>query len=276
MNVYLNGQYLPLEEARISVLDRGFLFGDGVYEVVPVYRRRPLAWEQHWQRLTHSLRGIRLANPLAPSEAAAVLARLVADMEEQDSSFYLQITRGVASRDHGFPQATSATVLAYAKPMSPPPAIWLHEGVSAVTRVDDRWLHCDLKTTALLANVLLRQQALDDGAVEAVLLRAGKVTEGAASNVLLVMKGVLVSPPRNHLMLAGITLALVMELAQRLSIPWVEREIDEQELRQADEIWLTSSTRELLPVTRLDGQLVGSGLPGAIGQRLLAAYQALK
>lgn len=274
--IYLNGEFLPLEEARIPVMDRGFIFGDGVYEVVPVYGRRALAWERHWQRLEHSLAGIRLVNPLTRTAADALIQRLIAEAETEDQSLYLHITRGVAPRDHGFPLVAKPTVLALSKPLSPPPSAWLESGVGVVTRTDDRWYHCDLKTTALLANVLLRQQALDEGAVECLLLRDGQVTEGAASNVVLVLEGVLVTPPRNHLMLAGITLALVLELAQRLAIPWAERPVSEVELRAAQEIWLTSSTREMLPVTRLDGGLVGNGSPGPVGQRLLAAYQELK
>ncbi len=275
-DVYLNGEFMPLEAARIPVLDRGFIFGDGVYEVVPVYGRRPLAWDRHWQRLEHSLAGIRLANPLTRAAADALIMRLIEEAETEDQSLYLQITRGVAPRDHGFPVLVNPTVLALSKPLSMPPASWLESGVNAVTHTDDRWYHCDLKTTALLANVLLRQQALDRGAVECLLLREGQVTEGAASNVVLVLDGVLVTPPRNHLMLAGITLALVLELAQRLGISYAERPISDAELRRAQEIWLTSSTREMLPVTCLDGHVVGNGLPGPVGKRLLAAYQELK
>ncbi len=165
-DVYLNGEFMPLEAARIPVLDRGFIFGDGVYEVVPVYGRRPLAWDRHWQRLEHSLAGIRLANPLTRAAADALIMRLIEEAETEDQSLYLQITRGVAPRDHGFPVLVNPTVLALSKPLSMPPASWLESGVNAVTHTDDRWYHCDLKTTALLANVLLRQQALDRGAVE--------------------------------------------------------------------------------------------------------------
>ncbi len=276
MKVYLNGEFLPLEEARVPVMDRGFVFGDGVYEVVPVYHRRPLAWERHWARLEHSLQGIRLANPLSREAWEQIVERLVAESEQADQSLYLQITRGVAPRDHGFPANIVPTVLAMSKPLAPPPQAWLQDGVQAVTRQDDRWLHCDLKTTALLANLLLRQQALDVGAVECILLRDGRLTEGAASNVVLVIDGTLVSPPRDHRMLAGITLELVMALAQRHGVTVQEREVTEAELRGAQEIWLTSSTREMLPVTRLDGVPVGTGKPGPVGQRLLAAYQALK
>ncbi|NDU85940.1 MAG: D-amino acid aminotransferase [Ferrovum sp.] len=274
--VYLNGQFMPLEEARIPVLDRGFLFGDGVYEVIPVYQRHPLALERHLHRLAGSLAGIRLDNPHSEEEWTALLLRLVKDAPDSDQSLYIQVTRGVAPRDHGFPQGIRPTVLAMAKPMAPPPAAWLAQGVSAITREDFRWLRCDLKTTALLANVLLRQQALDEGAVECLLIRDGFVTEGAASNVVLVIDGVLCSPLRNHLVLPGITLALVLELAQRHGIPFAERSIGEAELRRAEEVWITSSTREMLPVTILDGVPVGNGKPGPVGQRVLSLYQGLK
>ncbi|WP_297462067.1 D-amino acid aminotransferase [Ferrovum sp.] len=274
--VYLNGVFLPLEEARIPVLDRGFLFGDGVYEVIPVYGRKPLALGAHLDRLEHSLAGIRLDNPLERTAWVSLLERLIQEATTPDQSLYLQVTRGVAPRDHGFPSGVSPTVFAMSKPLTPVPSAWVQAGVAAVTRRDDRWLHCDLKTTALLANVLLRQQALDEGAVECLLLRAGFLTEGAASNVVLVVDGVLCSPPRNSLLLAGITLDLVLHLAAQLGMAHAERPVTEEELRSAEEIWITSSTREMVPVTRLDGKFVGAGQPGPIGLRLLSAYQALK
>lgn len=274
--VYLNGRFLPLEQAQIPILDRGFIFGDGVYEVIPAYRGKPLALERHLQRLDHSLAGIRLPNPLTPSLWQQLMEQLLAQAPETDQSVYLQITRGVAPRDHAFPAQTAPTVFAMAKPMPPPPAHWIQAGVAAITRPDNRWLRCDLKTTALLANLLLRQEAVEAGAAECVLIRDGMLTEGAASNILLVHQGQLLSPPRNHLILPGITCALTLELAARHQIPFQERPIQESELRQADELMLTSSTREIVPITLLDGQPVGNGQPGPVTRRLLALYQELK
>ncbi len=274
--VYLNGDFIPLEQARIPILDRGFIFGDGVYEVIPAYRGQPLALEQHLQRLEHSLAGIRLSNPLTPSGWQHLIEQLLAQAPNTDQSVYLQITRGVAPRDHAFPAQTPPTVFALAKPMPAPPTPWILEGVGAITRPDNRWLRCDLKTTALLANLLLRQEAVEAGAVECILLRDGMLTEGAASNILVVHQGQLLSPPRNHLMLAGITCALTLELAAQHQIPFQERPIAESELRQAEELMLTSSTREIVPITLLDGKPVGNGKPGPVTQRLLALYQELK
>lgn len=274
--VYLNGQFLPLEEARIPVMDRGFIFGDGVYEVIPVYGRRPLALEQHLDRLDHSLSGIRMDNPLSRDAWRSLVTQLVQREPNDDQSLYIQLTRGAAPRDHAFPQGVSPTLFAMAKPLVPPPACWIQEGVSAITHPDFRWLQCDLKTTALLANVLLRQQAVEKGAAECVLLRDGYLTEGAASNILVVVDGVLLSPPRNHLLLSGITLALVMELAMQHGILVEERPVPELELRRAEEVMLTSSTREIIPITVLDNQPVGSGRPGPVFTTLLSLYQGVK
>lgn len=275
-NVYLNGEFLPLEQAHIPILDRGFIFGDGVYEVIPAYRGVPLALERHLARLDHSLAGIRLPNPLTAPQWQQLIQQLLEQSPETDQSVYLQITRGVAPRDHAFPVQTSPTVFAMAKPMPPPPPAWIQEGVKAITREDNRWLRCDLKTTALLANLLLRQEAVEAGAAECVLIRDGMLTEGAASNILVVHQGQVLSPPRNHLILPGITCALTLELAARHHIPWQERPIPEVELRQAEELMLTSSTREIVPITALDGHPVGNGQPGPLTRQLLALYQELK
>ncbi len=274
--VYLNGQFLPLEDARIPVTDRGFIFGDGVYEVIPVYGRHPLALERHLDRLDHSLSGIRMENPLPRSAWRSLIAELVQHEPDNNQTLYIQLTRGSAPREHAFPREVTPTLFAMAKPLVPPPAHWLHEGVQAITHADFRWLQCDLKTTALLANVLLRQKAADQGAAECILLRDGYLTEGAASNVLVVVDGVLLSPPENHLILSGITLSLVMELARQYQVPVEERPVTESGLRRAEEIMLTSSVREIIPVTRLDNQPVGNGKPGPVFTRLQSLYQGIK
>jgi D-alanine transaminase len=281
MQVYLNGQFLPVEEARISPLDRGFLFGDGVYEVIPVYSRRPFRIDEHLARLQSSLDGIRLANPHTTAEWKALIGAMIERAEWEDQGVYLQVTRGAAStmplRDHPFPQPEPApTVFMLPGPLVPPSPALLASGASAVTRADNRWLRCDLKTTALLANVLLRQEAVDAGATETLLLRDGFLSEGSASNVFLVKNGVLLAPPKSNLMLPGVTYDVVLELAAANGVPSEVRPLTEAELRAADEVWMTSSTKEVLAITRLDGLPVGDGTPGPLAQRMHGLYQQFK
>lgn len=274
--IYLNGDFLPIEEARIPVLDRGFIFGDGVYEVIPVYSRRPFRLAEHLRRLQHSLDGIRLANPNPDAEWRELLEQIIARNEGEDQYIYLQVTRGVARRDHAFPKEVTPTVFVMSNPLLPPPEALLSTGVAAITANDNRWMRCDIKATSLLPNVLLRQLAIDAGAVETILLRDGFMTEGAASNIFVVMNGVLLTPPKSHLMLPGITYDVVLELAAAEKIPYEVREISEHEVRSAQEILLTSSTKEIMPVTRLDDKAVGEGKPGAVFTQLHWLYQRYK
>ncbi len=275
--VYLNGCFLPLSEARVSVLDRGFIFGDGVYEVIPCYNRRPFRLAEHLARLQRSLDGIRLANPLDSSAWERLLLELVDRSDARDQALYLQVTRGTASREHGFPADTPPTVFAMSNPLHPPPSHLLEHGVAAITLDDIRWRCCHIKAISLLPNVLLRQQALDAGAQEAILLRDGVATEGAASNLFLVDgESSVVTPPKDNRLLPGITRDLVVELARDAGFTCLEQEITEAGLRRAREIWLTSSTREILPVTRLDGAAVGDGKPGAIWRQVYRRYQQYK
>ncbi|MGE5385434.1 MAG: D-amino acid aminotransferase [Betaproteobacteria bacterium] len=275
--VYLNGQYLPLDEARISPMDRGFLFGDGVYEVIPVYSRRPFRLDQHLARLQQSLDGIRLANPLDNGQWREVVDRLIASAAWEDQGVYLQVTRGVdTKRDHVFPATTVPTVFAMTAPLITPAAATRERGVAAITASDNRWLRCDLKTTALLANVLLRQQSADQGCAETILLRNGFLSEGSSSNVLIVQDGTLIAPPPGNLMLPGVTCEVVLELAAPRGLPCAVRPVSEAELRGADEIWITSSTKEVLAVTSLDGQPVGGGVPGPVGRQMWSWYQEFK
>ncbi len=274
--VYLNGEFLPLEEAKIPVLDRGFIFGDGVYEVIPCYGGRLFRLEEHLRRLQHSLDGIRLRNPLTPAEWKEMLQRLAEANPAEDQSLYLQVTRGVAGRDHRFPEKSTPTVFAMSKPLPPAPPELLERGVAAITLPDIRWQCCHIKAISLLPNVLLRQQALEAGADEAILLRDGEATEGAASNLFIVEAGVLITPPKDHRLLPGITRDLVVELARDAGIPCQERTVTEGELRAAQEIWITSSTREILPVTRLDDTVVGKGRPGEMWRRMYQLYQQYK
>lgn len=269
---YLNGHFLPLDEARISPLDRGFLFADGVYEVIPVYGGRPFRLAAHLRRLEQSLHGIRLSNPLTPTQWTEVIGSLIDRNGGGDQSVYLQVTRGVAPRNHAFPEGCEPTVFAMSNPM-PPPADDL-SGVAAMTAEDIRWQYCHLKTTALLANILMRQQAADAGCYETILIRDGEVTEGAASNVFIVRDGHLMTPPATHLVLPGITRDVVLELAAAEGVPHSERRISRSDLTQADEIWLTSSTREIVAVTELDGHTIGDGRPGPLWHCLRECYHA--
>jgi D-alanine transaminase len=276
--VYLNGQFLPLAEAGISPLDRGFLYGDGVYELIPVYSRRAFRIDEHLQRLQATLAGIKLANPLPPEGWKAVVDKLIAAAPWEDQSIYLQVTRGADNkRDHAFPPATVApTAFAFASPLVTTPADIRAKGVSAITVADQRWARCDLKVISLLANILARQQAVEAGCAEALLIRDGYMKEGAASNIFVVKDGVLLAPPKTQLMLPGITYDLVLELAEAHGLPLTVREIHENELRAADEVWMTSSTKEILAITTLDGTPVGNGKPGPIGETMWQWYQDFK
>ncbi len=274
--VYLNGEFLPPQSASVSVFDRGFIFGDGVYEVIPVFGGRLFRLPQHLARLEASLAAIRLHNPLSESQWHAVLTRLIAGEDAPDQSVYLQVTRGVAPRDHAFPPDTQPTVFAYAQPLAYPPPAQLAHGVSAITAADIRWQRCDIKAIALLANALLRQQAIDAGAAEAILVRDGWVTEGAASNIFIVRRGQLLTPPKGAWILPGITRDLVLELARAHRLPCAEDMFRDTDLRAAEEVWLTSSTKEIMPITRIDGRPVGDGRPGPLHARLLALYRQYK
>jgi D-alanine transaminase len=276
MTVYLNGEFLPLAEARIPVLDRGFIFGDGVYEVIPVYSGKPFRLDAHLLRLQASLDGIRLANPHGAESWRTLIAKLIAAQAYDDQSLYVQVTRGVAPRDHAFPEGVAPTVFMMANPLVTPSQTLKASGVCAITASDNRWLRCDIKAVSLLPNVLLRQRAVDADCAETILLRDGFLTEGAASNIFVMNNGVLLAPPKSNLMLPGITYDVVLELAAAHDIPHEVRAIPETEVRSADELWMTSSTREVLAITQLDGQPVGDGRPGPEAQRMDAFYQQYK
>ena len=281
MIAYLNGQFLPLAEAKVSALDRGFVFGDGVYEVVPVYSGKPFRLGEHLRRLQASLDGIRLANPHGEAEWRALIGRLVEQQDFADQSICIQVTRGTPGsgqplRDHPFPRDATPTVFMFAQPLVTASAELKAAGVCAVSAVDNRWLRCNIKAISLLANVLLRQQAVDAECAETVMLRDGYLTEGAASNIFVVKDGVLLAPPPSNLMLTGITYDVVLELAAAHGIPHAVRPVSEAELRSADELWMTSSTREILAIVKLDGVPVGLGVPGPLAQRMDGLYQTFK
>lgn len=274
--IYLNGKFMPIEEAVIPVLDRGFIFGDGVYEVIPVYSRRPFRIDGHLQRLQASLDSIRLENPHTETEWRQLIGRIVERNKPDDQSLYLQITRGVARRDHAFPANAVPTVFMMSNPLLPPTPDQIAQGVGAITVPDNRWSRCDIKSTSLLPNVLLRQLAVDAGCAEALLLRDGFLTEGSASNAFVIRDGIILAPPKSNRMLPGITYDLVLELAAGNDVAYEVRDITESELVSANEIWVSSSSREILPVTTLDGNRVGDGVPGPVFKRMHALYQEYK
>jgi len=275
--VYLNGSYLPLEEACVPVLDRGFLLGDGVYEVIPVYGRRAFRLDQHLLRLAHSLAAVRIPDPLSRDDWSQVIAEVIARNAGEDQSVYLQVTRGVAAkRDHAFPELIEPTVFLMSSVLHTPAGEVLEQGVAAVLCEDIRWARCDIKAITLLANVLLRQDAIDAGAAEAILVRDGEAVEGAASNLFAVEAGRLVTPPKGPRLLPGVTRDLILELAAEHGVATAEEPISVDRLKAADEIWLSSSTREIMPVIRLDGQAVSGGRPGDVWRQVHGLYQDYK
>ncbi|MEP6941797.1 MAG: D-amino acid aminotransferase [Betaproteobacteria bacterium] len=276
MTVYLNGEYLPIDQAKVSVLDRGFIYGDGVYELVPVYDRAPYRMSQHLTRLQRSCDGIGLANPHAAAAWESIIRDLIGRMPFADQAVYLQVTRGVAKRDHAFPAGVAPTVFMMSNPLVLPTAEQVERGVAAITGTDERWLHCDLKTTSLLGNVLARQAAVAAGAVESVLFRNGYLTEASASNVLIVKNGTIVAPPKDNLILPGITYDATFDLARAGGMTLTVRPVSEDEALSADEMWLSSSTKEVLAVTTLDGKPFAGGAPGAVFRKMHALFQASK
>jgi D-alanine transaminase len=276
MTVYLNGLFLPISEAKVSVLDRGFIYGDGVYEVVPVYAREPYRLPQHLARLQRSLDGIRLANPHGDADWEAIIRELVARQPFDDQGVYFQVTRGAAKRDHAFPKDTPPTVFMMANPLPLPSREQVENGVAVVTGADERWLHCDLKTISLLGNVLARQFAVDRNAVETVLFRDGYLTEASASNVLIVRNAVVLAPPKDNLILPGITYDAAWDLARGGGLKFDIRPITRAEALGADEMWLSSSTKEVLAVTTLDGKPFAGGKPGPVFREMYRLFQASK
>ena len=274
--VYLNGEFMPIENARISVLDRGFIFGDGVYEVIPVYSGHPFRLAEHLVRFRRSHEAIRLTYPMSDAEWTRLVQDLVARNAGDDQSIYLQVTRGVAKRDHAFPKDTSPTVFGMSNPLTTPTSEAIEKGVHAITTVDYRWLKCDVKSTSLLGNCLLRQVAADAGALEVVMFRDDFLTEGSSSNVFVVKDGKILAPPKDNLVLPGITYDVVLELARANGLACEIRPVSKQEVLSAQEIWVTSSTKEVLAVTTLDERAVGAGTPGPVFKRMHQLYQEFK
>lgn len=274
--VFLNGAFLPLEDAKVPVLDRGFIFGDGVYELVPVYSRVPFRLDEHLTRLERSLGEARIRNPYSRTQWRDIIYRLVDGQPFDDQGVYFQVTRGVAKRDHAFPKGVEPTVFMMANPLVTPPREAVEKGVAAVSAADNRWLRCDIKSISLIGNCLLRQQSAEVGAAETILFRDGKLTEASASNVFAVKRGVVLTPAKNNLILPGITYDVVTELAQANGLPLEFRDVPESEVRSADELWVTSSSKEVLAVVSLDGKKVGDGRPGPVFARMYQLYQEFK
>lgn len=274
---YLNGEYVPLAEARISPLDRGFLYGDGAYEVMPVYGGRPFRLEAHCARLTRSLGEIRMDDPHSRPEWCDIFATLIARNGGGDQYIYWQVTRGAErGRNHAPLPGILRTVFAFCAPLPVAAPAVLEKGVACVTAEDTRWARCDIKSVALLANVLLRQLAVDAHAAETILLRSGELMEASASTVYVVIGGELRTPPNSRKILPGTTRGVVEELAARTGVPCRAATISEAQLRSADEIWISAATREVQPVTTLDGQPVGSGRPGPLWRRVYDEFQRSK
>jgi D-alanine transaminase len=270
---YLNGDYLPLAEAWVSPLDRAFLFGDAVYEVLPIYASRPFRLREHLDRLNRSLAGIRMPPPLSHADWAHMCRELISRNSAAEAYLYLQVTRGAElGRNHAWPENLKPTLFAYVTALEPLPPAILNEGVSAVTAAETRWARRDIKSTALLANILLKKLAADAGAFETIMLENGELTEGSSTSVHVVKDGVIHTPPNGHHILPGTTRDVVTELAARLDLRCESRRVTEAMLRAADEIWLAFATRGVLPVTTLDGAPVGTGKPGPLFKRMSAAF----
>jgi D-alanine transaminase len=275
---FLNGEFLPLREARISPLDRGFLYSDGAYEVTPVYGGRPFRFTQHHDRLTRSLREIRMDDPLAREAWRDLYRELIArNAHSGDLYVYVQVTRGAEhGRNHAPLPDVPRTVFAFAAPWPEGRAGWRENGLPAVTAQDTRWARCDIKSVSLLANVLLRQLAVDANASETILIRDGQLTDSSASSVHVVIAGELRTPPNSWKLLPGTTRSVIEEIADQAGVTWRSTPVSEAELRSADEILLGAATREVQPVASLDGKPVGSGKPGPVWRKLYDAYQAYK
>jgi D-alanine transaminase len=258
------------------VLDRGFIFGDGVYELIPVYSRVPFRMDEHLARLERSLAAVRIRNPYSRAEWRDIILQLVAKQPFEDQGVYFQVTRGVAKRDHALPKDAAPTVFVMSNPLVNPPQELVERGAAAVSAVDYRWHRCDIKSISLIGNCLLRQESADAGAVETILFRDGNLTEASASNVFVVRGGVILSPPKSNLILPGITYDVIGEIAQAAGLPLEYRTVSEAEVRSADEIWITSSSKEVLAIVTLDGKPVAGGRPGPLFRRVHALYQEFK
>ncbi|WP_093386656.1 D-amino acid aminotransferase [Variovorax sp. OV329] len=273
---YLNGEYTPLNQAKVSVLDRGFIFGDGIYDVVPVYGRKLFRFEQHLARLDRNLGKLRIANPHSAEEWLERCRKLIAAHASEDQMIYIQVSRGVAVRDHVMPKDIEPTVFIMVSAMKRPGAQTVREGVACVTAEDFRWERGDIKSTSLLGNVMARQVSADVGATETLLFREGQLTEASSSNVWIVRDGAVYGVPKSEHVLEGIRYELIRELCEQEGIPFALMPIDAAQVHGADELMISSASKEVLPVVLLDGQPIGTGKPGPVFERLYSAYQGAK
>lgn len=281
---YLNGEFSLLGDAKISVMDRGFIFGDGVYEVVPVYAGRPFRFPEHMARLDRSLGELRIANPMSHEQWRRLVDQLIAayaqslgqSVQQTDQLIYIQITRGVAMRDHAMPPGITPTVFAMSNRITPPSPKDRTDGVACVTADDFRWKKAHIKSTSLAGSVLARQISADVGAAETVMFRDGFLSEGAAANVWVVKNGTVTGVPKDNLVLEGIRYGLIEALCREAGIAFELRRIARAEVFEADELLLSNASKEILPVTRLDAQAIGNGRPGPIYEKLYAGYQRAK
>ena len=267
---------MPLDECCISPLDRGFIFGDGIYELLPVYNSKPFYMPQHLARLERSIAEIRINNPYQLSDWETIIKTLIKRSNENNLAIYIQVTRGIAPRDHVFPEATEATVFAMASPLPALTENQLQNGVSLISVEDIRWQRCDIKVTSLLANVLARQDAHLQSAAEAIMVRDEHVLEGAASSLFLVRKNCVYTHPKDNLILPGITRDFILELLEEIDIEYKEQAVPKEWLYTSDEAWITSSTKEVLAATKIDDQIIGNGQPGPMWKRVYSLYQQRK
>lgn len=273
--VFLNGKYLRLGDARISVLDRGFIFGDGIYDVVPAYSGRPFRMDQHLDRLERSLASISIQVDMQRADWETLITDLIGRSGLSDCMAYIQVTRGVAKRDHAFPKNVTPTVFCMIAPLVRPTATQRQQGLTAVSIPDLRWLRCEIKSTSLMGNVLAKQAAVDAGVDEVLQFRDGFLSEGASCNIWIAKNNVLLAPPRSNLILEGIRYRLLEELAEQAGVPFEARALSEQEVNDADEIMMTSATKEILPITQYNGSPVGSGKAGPVYEKLRKGYDQL-
>jgi D-alanine transaminase len=275
-DVFINGSFIAAEEATVSVFDRGFLLGDGIYEVIPVYAGRCFELAGHLNRLKNSLAGVKMANPYNDQEWESLFDTLIKRNGGGEQALYMQVSRGVAPRDHVFPEGVDPSVFVMTNPLHPVSEKVKTQGIKVVTLNDTRWQRCDIKAISLLPNSLLKQEAKEAGADEALLIRNGFMTEGSASNSYAVFDSVIYTAPKNNQILPGITRDVVLSLAEQAGIAVVEEAVAEARLSLADELWVSSSTKEILPITTLNGQAVGSGKPGPVWHQIDALYQQVK
>lgn len=275
---FLNNEFIALKDAKVSVLDRGFIFADGIYEVIPAFAGKLFRLEHHLTRLNNNLLSIKIESPYTTEQWDEIFSNLIKknSYTNTDCSIYLQVTRGVAKRDHVFPENSEATIFAMLNPMPAADPDKLEKGLTVITREDIRWQYCNIKSISLLGNIMLKQEAADNNADETVLIRNGNLTEGSSSNVFIVKNGIIKTPIKDNYLLPGITRDLIVEIAQLHDLACEEAPITEQQLFEADEVWLTSSLKEVSPVCIINNMPVANGMPGPHWRKMYQLFQDYK